>query len=129
MVVTTETPSLELNVAGSTTSANWVISEALVTMWAKNGTAASALSQRDGSVAEKLKLLQEESSTLTAPGSLSMPLATLLVTTPLPGLAFIIAGMSFAPRPSIFLCLPAALAMASGYASDFGHASLGELET
>src|SRR3990172_455347 len=113
MLVTTENPSLELNVEGSTTSANWVISEALVTMCAKNGTAASALSQRDGSVQEKLKLLQELISTLTVPGSLSIPLATLLVTTPLPGLAFIIAGMSFAPRPSIFFCLPAALATSS----------------
>ena len=100
-----EKPSLELCVAGSTTSANWVISEALVTMWTKNGTLASARSQRDGSVHEKLKLLQEEISTLTAPGSLSMPLAMLLVTTPLPGRAFIIAGMSLSPRPSIFLCL------------------------
>src|SRR3990172_3040770 len=115
MLVTTDIPSLELNVAGSTMSANCVISEALVTMCAKNGTLASALSQRDGSVHEKLKLFHEASSTLTAPGSLSMPLATLLVTTPLPGLAFIIAGMSFAPRPSIFLCLLAALAILSTY--------------
>src|SRR3990170_4633072 len=113
MLVTTENPSLELNVEGSTTSANWVISEALVTMCTKNGTLANALSQRDGSVQEKLKLLQEEIRTLTAPGSLSMPLATLLVTTPLPGRAFIIAGMSFSPRPSIFLNLPAPLAMSS----------------
>src|SRR3990170_7770532 len=128
MLVTTEKPSLELYVDGSTMSANWVISDALVTMCAKNGTAASALSQRDGSVHEKLKLLHELSSTLTAPGSLSMVLAMLLVTTPLPGLAFIIAGMSFAPRPSIFFCLPAALATSSRYASDFGNAPIGTLE-
>src|SRR3990172_10333923 len=115
MLVTMEKPSVELNVEGSTTSANCVISEAWVTMWTKNGTLASALSQRDGSVAEKLKLLQELSNTLTAPGSLSMPLATLLVTTPLPGRAFIIAGMFFSPRPSIFFCLLAALAMLSTY--------------
>src|SRR4030066_2163103 len=99
MLVMIEKPSLELCVAGSTTSANWVISEALVTMCTKNGTAASALSQRDGSVQEKLKLLQELISTLTVPGSLSIPLATLLVTTPLPGLAPIIAGVGFAARP------------------------------
>src|SRR3989304_8247 len=119
MLVTTENPSLELKVAGSTMSANGVISEALVTMWAKNGTAASALSQRDGSVQEKLKLLQELSSTLTAPGSPSMPLAMLLVTTPLPGRAFIIAGMSLAPRPSIFFCLPADFARSSRGAARF----------
>src|SRR3972149_2045841 len=104
-----EKPSLVLCVAGSTMSANCVIADALVTMCTKNGTAANALFQRDGSVAEKLKLLQVESSTLTAPGSFSMPLATLLVTTPLPGFAFIIAGISLAPRPSSFLSLLAAL--------------------
>ena len=38
-----------------------------------------------------------------------MPLATLLVTTPLPGRAFIIAGMSLAPRPSSLLELAGAL--------------------
>src|SRR3989304_160482 len=113
MLVITDIPSLLLCVEGSTTSANWVISEALVTMWTKNGTLARALSQRDGFVHEKLKLLQELSSTLTAPGSLSIPLATLLVTTPLPGLAYIIAGLSLSPRPSIFFCLPAALATSS----------------
>src|SRR3970040_145685 len=128
MLVMMENPSLELNVAGSTTSANCVISAACVTMWTKNGTLASALSQRDGSVHEKLKLLQEEMSTLTAPGSLSMPLATLLVTTPLPGLAFIIAGMSLAPRPSTFFCLPAALAPSSRKVADFGNAPIGNLE-
>ena len=37
-----------------------------------------------------------------AAGSFSRPFATLLVTTPLPGLALIMAGMSFAPRLSIF---------------------------
>src|SRR3970282_3058314 len=127
MWVTTEKPSLELYVDGSTMSANWVISEALVTMCAKNGTAAKALSQRDGSVHEKLKLLHELSSTLTAPGSLSIPLATLLVTTPLPGLAFIIAGMSFSPRPSIFFCLPAALRMRSGKPSYFANTTARQL--
>src|SRR5512139_440118 len=111
MLVITDMPSLAFIVAGSTMSANCVISDALVTMWTKNGTAASALSQRDGSVQEKLKLLQDEISTLTAPGSFNMPLAMLLVTTPLPGRAFIIAGMSLAPRPSTFLPLLAAFAM------------------
>src|SRR5215207_6763980 len=105
MLVMTDMPSVVLNVAGSTTSANCVISDALVTMWTKNGTAASALSQRVGSVQEKLKLLQEDMSTFTAPGSLSIALGMLFVTTPLPGRAFIIAGMSLAPRPSTFLNL------------------------
>src|SRR5512132_3873737 len=103
MFVTTDQPSAELKVDGSTMSANCVISDALVTMCTKNGTLAIALSQRSAPVHEKLKLLQEEMNTFTAPGSLSMPLATLLVTTPLPGLAPIIAGMSLAPRPSSFL--------------------------
>src|SRR3972149_2519714 len=75
MLVMMENPSLELNVAGRTTAANCVISEACVTMWTKNGTLASALSQRDGSVAEKVKLLQEDRSTFTAPGTL--PIGTL----------------------------------------------------
>ncbi len=52
-------------------------------------------------------------NTLTAPGSFNMPLATLLVTTPLPGRAFIIAGMSLAPRPSSFLNLLAPFATSS----------------
>ena len=84
-----------------------------VTRCTKNGTAAIALSQRSAPVQEKLKLAQEAMNSFTAPGSLSMPLATLLVTTPLPGRAFIIAGMSLAPRPSSFLNLPASLAMSS----------------
>src|SRR5512139_1988630 len=128
MLVMIEKPSLELCVAGRTMSANWVISEAFVTMWTKNGTFASALSQREGSVQEKLKLLQDEISTLQAPGSLSMPLAMLFVTTPLPGRAFIIAGMSFSPRPSIFLNLPAFFATSSTYASDLGNLPSATLE-
>ena len=113
MLVTIDQPSAELNVAGSTMSANCVISDALVTMCTKNGTLAIALSQRCAPVQEKLKFAHDEMNTLTAPGSFSMPLATLLVTTPLPGRAFIIAGMSLAPRPSSFLNLPAPLAMSS----------------
>ena len=38
MFVITDQPSAELNVAGSTTSANCVISDAFVTMCTKNGT-------------------------------------------------------------------------------------------
>src|SRR5512134_2998257 len=108
MLVMIDQPSAELNVAGSTMSANWVISEGLVTMCTKNGTRAIARSQRAGSVHEKLKFDQDEMNTLHAPGSFSRPLATLLVTTPLPGRAFIIAGMSFSPRPSSFLPFTAA---------------------
>ena len=109
----TDSPSLELNVDGNTTSANCVISEALVTMWTKNGTLDMAWSQRAGSVQEKLKLDQELINTLTACGSFSMVLAILFITTPLPGLAFIMAGMSFSPRPSIFLPLPYFLVVSS----------------
>ncbi len=94
-------------------SANCVISDGLVTMCTKNGTLASALSQRVGAGAGEVEVAHEQMNTLTAPGSFSMPLATLLVTTPLPGRAFIIAGMSLAPRPSSFLYLPAPLAMSS----------------
>src|SRR5512139_532086 len=100
MLLTIDQPSAELKVDGSTMSANCVISDGLVTRCTKNGTLAIALSQRSAPVAEKLKLAQLAMKTFAAPGSLSMPLATLLVTTPLPGLAFIIAGMSLAPRPS-----------------------------
>src|SRR5512135_584909 len=120
MLVMTDQPSAALNVEGSTMSANCVISDGLVTMCTKNGTFASALSQRPGSVQEKLKFDHELISTLQAPGSLSMPLAMLLVTTPLPGRAFIIAGMSFTPRPSSFLPLAAAAAAASTYLSVLG---------
>ena len=56
-----------------------------------------------------------------------MPLATLLVTTPLPGRAFIIAGMSFAPRPSSFLPLLAALARSSTYLSELANLPVGTL--
>src|SRR5512139_2068387 len=115
MLPTTDQPSAELKVDGSTTSANCVISDAFVTMCTKNGTLASALSQRCAPVHEKLKLFQDAITTLAAPGSFSMPLAMLLVTTPLPGRAFIIAGMSLAPRPSSFLPLLAALAWSSTY--------------
>src|SRR5512134_2765155 len=113
MLVTIDQPSAELKVDGSTMSANCVISDGFVTMCTKNGTLASAWSQRFGSVHEKLKFDHDEMKTLHAPGSFSRPLATLLVTTPLPGRAFIIAGMSFAPRPSSFLNLLAPLAMSS----------------
>src|SRR5512134_471029 len=105
MFVTTDQPSAVLKVEGSTMSANCVISDGLVTMCTKNGTFAITLSQRSAPVHEKLKLDHEASITLQAPGSFSSPLAMLLVTTPLPGRAFIIAGMSFSPRPSIFLNL------------------------
>ena len=108
-------------------SANCVISDGLVTRCTKNGTAAIALSQRSAPVQEKLKFAHEQITTLAAPGSFSMPFAMLLVTTPLPGRAFIIAGMSLAPRPSSFLNLPAPLAMSSRYASDFGNAAIGTL--
>src|SRR3989338_9669805 len=128
MLVMIYSPSLLLKVEGSTTSANWVISDGLVTMCAKNGTRARAWSQRFGSVQEKLKLFEDASSTFTAPGSLSMPLATLLVTTPLPGLAPIIAGMLLSPRMSIFLCLDAALATSSTYLSLLGNRPGGTLE-
>src|SRR5512134_3615103 len=121
MLVTIDQPSAELNVAGSTMSANCVISDALVTMCTKNGTLAIAWSQRCAPVQEKLKFDHEEMNTLHAPGSFSMPLATLLVTTPLPGRAFIIAGMFFSPRPSSFLPFTAALAMSSTYASALGN--------
>ena len=80
-------------------------------MCTKKGTFAIALSQRSAPVQEKLKLDHEDMNTFTAPGSFSIPLATLLVTTPLPGLAFIMAGMSLAPRPSSFLPLLAALGL------------------
>ncbi len=113
MFVITDQPSAELNVDGSTTSANWVISDAFVTMCTKNGSFAITWSQRCAPVQEKLKLFHEAIITLTAPGSFSMPLAMLLVTTPLPGRAFIIAGMSLAPRPSTFLPLLAAFARSS----------------
>ena len=113
MLVMIDQPSAELKVEGRTMSANCVISDALGTMCTKKGTAASAFSQRWAPVAEKAKFDQVEISTLVAPGSLSMPLATLLVTTPLPGTAFIMAGMSLAPRPSSFLPLEPALAMSS----------------
>ena len=82
-------------------------------MCTKNGTLAIAWSQRSAPVHEKLKFAHDAMNTLHAPGSFSMPLATLLVTTPLPGRAFIIAGMSFSPRPSSFLNLPAPLATSS----------------
>ncbi len=101
----TESFSAGANVAGSTMSANWVISAALVTICTKKGILAIALSQRWAPVAEKLKLLQVLMNTLMASGFFSSPLATLLVTTPLPGLAFIMAGMSLAPRPSSFFSL------------------------
>src|SRR5512133_1382503 len=103
MLVTMDQPSAELKVEGSTMSANIVISDALGTMCTKNGTLVKACSQRWVPVPEKAKLDQVEMNTFTAPGSLSIPLATLLVTTPLPGFAFIMAGMSLAPRPSSFL--------------------------
>ena len=45
-------------VAGNTMSANWVISDGLVTMCAKNGTFANAFSQRAAPVHEKGKLFQ-----------------------------------------------------------------------
>src|SRR3990167_3119093 len=128
MFVTTDQPSTELKVEGSTMSANCVISEALGTMCTKNGTLAIALSQRSAPVHEKLKLFQDASITFTAPGSFSMPLATLLVTTPLPGLAPIIAGMFLSPRMSIFLCLDAALATSSTYLSLLGNRPVGTLE-
>ena len=97
-------------------------------MCTKKGTFAIALSQRSAPVQEKLKLDHEAMNTFTAPGSFSIPLATLLVTTPLPGLAFIIAGMSLAPRPSSFLPLLAFLACSSTYLSALanlpsGHAA------
>ncbi len=66
MLVTTDQPSDELNVAGSTMSANWVISDGLVTMCTKNGTAAIALSQRCAPVQEKLKFDHDEMNTLHA---------------------------------------------------------------
>src|SRR5512137_47517 len=113
MLLMIDQPSAELKVDGSTMSANCVISEGLVTMCTKNGTLAIAWSQRCAPVQEKLKLAHEAIKTLQAPGSFSMPLATLLVTTPLPGRAFIIAGMFFSPRPSSFLPLLAALARSS----------------
>src|SRR5512139_387416 len=113
MLLTIDQPSAELKVEGSTMSANCVISDGLVTMCTKNGTLAIAWSQRCAPVQEKLKLDHDEMNTLHAPGSFSSPLATLLVTTPLPGLAFIMAGMSFSPRPSSFLPLEAAAACAS----------------
>jgi len=56
---------------------------------------------------------QDEMNTLQAPGSFNMPFATLLVTTPLPGRAFIMAGMSLAPRPSSFLPVLPFFAMSS----------------
>src|SRR5512147_759293 len=127
MLVTIDQPSAELNVDGSTMSANCVISDGLVTMCTKNGTLAIAWSQRCAPVQEKLKLLHDEMNTLQAPGSLSMPLATLLVTTPLPGRAFIIAGMSLSPRPSSFLPLLAALARSSTYLSALGKPPSGGL--
>ena len=127
MLVTIDQPSAELKVEGSTMSANCVISDALVTMCTKNGTLAMALSQRSAPVQEKLKLDHEEMNTFTAPGSFSMPLATLLVTTPLPGLAFIMAGMSLAPRPSSFLPLLPVLASSSTYLSALGNLPSGTL--
>src|SRR5512139_3429465 len=127
MLVTIDQPSAELKVDGSTMSANCVISEGLVTMCTKNGTLAIAWSQRCAPVQEKLKLHHEAIITLQAPGSLSMPLATLLVTTPLPGRAFIMAGMSFSPRPSSFLPLAAAAAAASTYLSVLGKRPVSEL--
>src|SRR5512139_98878 len=127
MFVTIDQPSAELKVDGNTMSANCVISEALVTRCTKNGTLAIAWSHRCAPVQEKLKLFQDEMNTLHAPGSFSMPLATLLVTTPLPGRAFIIAGMSLAPRPSSFLPLLAALAWSSTYLSATGNLPVGTL--
>src|SRR4030065_988691 len=106
MLVMMESCAAGAKVAGSTMSANWVISEALVTIWTKKGTLAMALSQRSAPVQEKLKLLQELMKTLMASGFFSRPLATLLVTTPLPGFPLIMAGMSLAPRPSSFFPLP-----------------------
>src|SRR5512133_1783903 len=106
MLVMMESFSVGPKVAGMTMSANWDISEALVTMWTKNGILANAFSQRCVPVAEKAKLLQVLIKTLMASGFLSRPLATLLVTTPLPGLALIMAGISLAPRPSSFLPWP-----------------------
>src|SRR4030067_2145536 len=113
MLVMMESFSVGAKVAGSRMSANWVISEALVTIWTKKGTFAMALSQRSAPVQEKLKLLQELRKTLTASGFFSMQLATLLVTTPLPAFPPIIAGMSLAPRPSSFFHLPCFLASSS----------------
>ena len=59
MLVTIDQPSAELNVDGSTMSANCVISDGLVTRWTKNGTLAIALSQRSAPVQEKLKFAHE----------------------------------------------------------------------
>ncbi len=56
-----------------------------------------------------------------------MPFATLLVTTPLPGRAFIIAGMSLSPRPSSFLYLLAPFATSSTYLSALGNLAVGAL--
>jgi len=49
------------------------------------------------------------------------------VTTPLPGRAFIIAGMSLAPRPSSFLPLLAVLASSSTYLSELANLVVGAL--
>src|SRR5512145_2625110 len=95
MLAMMENFSVGAKVAGRTMSANWVISEALVTMWTKNGTVAMALSQRCAPVQEKLKLLQVLMKIWQADGSFRMPSATALVTTLALALSVTLPSLSF----------------------------------